>query len=118
MSARATYTVEQIDQIAANIKSAPAPTRAMSTPEAMARLAPALRAAREKGHSIASILELLAAHGVHTHARAVAKALRDAEASAPRRRGRPPKVVKSKDQIDDARMREHLEAASQMRISE
>lgn len=75
MSERSEFTKSKIEEIAAALENTPAPERPLSKSEALDMLAPALKAARDRGHTLASLVEQLAAQGIKTHARAISEAI-------------------------------------------
>lgn len=86
MNARLTgqshHTMQDIDRLAAALEATPAPERPMSKKEALNKLAPALKAARDRGHTLQGLVEQLEQQGLRTHVRAVSSAI--ARLSAPK----------------------------------
>lgn len=74
------YTQETIERMTSAIAAAPVPVRPMTKQEALDKLAPALKAARERGHTLQGLVEQLKQQGLHTHARAVSAAIAHLEA--------------------------------------
>jgi len=116
MSARAVYTKSTISDIAASIAAAPAPERSMSKMDALAELATELKAAHQRGHSLGGLVQMLAAKGLQTHARAIARVLRDHDSASGQKRARKHRKVSTPAGGDDAQLRAHLEAAGQQRL--
>lgn len=85
-SAQASYTLDDIERIERSISSAPVPARPLTTTEALAALAPALSKARAKGHSLAGLVQLCDAQGLHVNERAVSRAIGTAKAAKPARK--------------------------------
>lgn len=77
----AVYTFDDLERIERSISSAPLPERPLSTAGALAALAPALSKARDKGHSLSSLVQLCAVQGLHVSERAVSHAITKARAS-------------------------------------
>lgn len=116
MSARAMYTESTISDIAASIAASPAPERPMSKMDALAKLAPELKAAHQRGHSLDDLVQLLAAKGMETHTRAIARVLRDHDSASGKKRERKPRNVSKHPAGEDAKHRVQLEAAGQHRL--
>lgn len=118
MSERNKYTPETISRIAESIAAEPAPERPMSKLEALAALGPQLKAAHDRGHSLRDLVDLLAAQGLETHQRAVARVLRDLEASGgASKRARKTRKSSTPAGGEDAQLRANLEAAGQQRLA-
>jgi hypothetical protein len=77
----AIYTAADIERIERSISSAPVPQRPLSTADALAALAPALRKAREKGHSLPGLVQLCVQQGLHVSERAISRAISTARTS-------------------------------------
>lgn len=75
-NARKQFDSLRLQALGEVIKSAPAPAKIMTSKEALFALAPELKAASQRGHSPASLVDLLAAEGLKSSARAVAQMLR------------------------------------------
>ncbi len=80
-STPAAYTLDDIKRIEKSISSAPLPERPLTTSDALAALAPALSKARDKGHSLAGLVQLCVKQGLHVSERAVSRAISTARAS-------------------------------------
>lgn len=78
---QASYTLDDLERIEKSISSAPLPARTMTTADALAALTPALSKARDKGHSLAGLVQLCKAQGLHVSERAVSRAISTARAS-------------------------------------
>ncbi|MEK9803541.1 MAG: hypothetical protein VW475_09095 [Curvibacter sp.] len=120
MTAQATgnemHTKEHIKRIAAALEAAPAPERALTKAEALEILAPSLKAARDKGHTIDSLVQQLMHQGMQVSARAVGRAIASA-ADKKGARGRKPKSSPTAGSLpDDVQRRVQLEAAGQQRL--
>jgi hypothetical protein len=120
MTAQATgndlHTKEHVQRIAAALEAAPAPERALTKAEALELLAPSLKAARDKGHTIDSLVQQLAQQGMQVSARAVSRAIASA-ADKKSSRGRKPKSTPSAGSLpDDVQRRAQLEANGQQRL--
>lgn len=74
-TARSTYTDEAIERMASALTSAPVPAMPMTKQEALDKLAPTLKAARDRGHTLQGLVEQLEQHGLRTHVRAVSGAI-------------------------------------------
>lgn len=74
-TAQTMYSDESIERMASTLASAPVPARPMSKKEAMDKLAPALKAARDRGHTLQGLVEQLEQQGLRTHVRAVSGAI-------------------------------------------
>lgn len=81
LSGQSQHTMQDVDRIAAALAAAPVPARPMSKQEALDKLAPELKAARDRGHTLQGLVEQLEKHGLRTHVRAVSSAI--ARLSAP-----------------------------------
>jgi hypothetical protein len=75
MRERNEFTKARIEEIAAALENTPAPERPLSKSEALDLLAPSLKASRDRGHTLAGLVEQLAAQGIKTHARAVSESI-------------------------------------------
>ncbi len=117
MNARVLYTESTISKIAAGIAAAPAPERHVSKLDALARLTPDLKEAQKRGHSLDDLVKLLADQGLKTHARAIARVLRDHDATEGQKRARKPRKQSTKLGSDDAHHRPDLEDAGQQRLA-
>lgn len=69
------HSMEDIERITAALEFAPVPVRPMSKQEALDKLAPALKAAQVKGHTLQGLVDMLAQQGLRTHVRAVSAAI-------------------------------------------
>lgn len=74
-TAQSTYTDEAVERMASTLTSAPVPARPMSKQKALDKLAPALKAARDRGHTLQGLVEQLEQQGLRTHVRAVSGAI-------------------------------------------
>jgi hypothetical protein len=70
-----TFTMDDVVLIERVITAAPVPARPMGATDALISLAPALRKARERGHSLASLVQLCDAQGLHVSERAISRAI-------------------------------------------
>ena len=77
----AVYTLDDLERIERSISSAPLPERQLTTSDALAALAPALSKARDKGHSLAGLVQLCVQQGLHVSERAVSRAISTVRAS-------------------------------------
>lgn len=110
------HTKEQLQRIAAALESAPAPERQLTKAEALELLAPSLKSARDRGHTIDSLVQQLAQQGMQVSARAVGRAIATA-ADKKSPRGRKPKSTPAAGQLpEDVQRRAQLEAAGQQRL--
>ncbi len=82
------HSMEDIERITAALESASVPVRPMSKLEALDKLAPALKAAQGKGHTLQGLVDMLAQQGLRTHARAVSAAIARLGAAKPARQKR------------------------------
>lgn len=80
-SAQASYTLDDLERIEKSIRSAPLPERPLTPADALAALAPALWKARSKGHSLAGLVQICAAQGLHVSERAVGRTISTARTS-------------------------------------
>lgn len=80
---QAIYTLDDLERIERSIRSAPLPERPLTTADALAALAPALSKARDKGHSLAGLVQLCSKQGLHVNERAVGRAISSARTSKP-----------------------------------
>ena len=80
------FTQDDIDRIEKTISGAPVPARPLTTADVLAALAPALRNARDKGHSLGGLVQLCAVQGLHVSERAISRAISTARASKPTRK--------------------------------
>lgn len=78
---QADFTLDDVERIGKTIGAAPVPERPLTTADALQALAPALSKARDKGHSLAGLVQLCAAQGFHVSERAVSRAISSARAS-------------------------------------
>jgi hypothetical protein len=81
MAERNTFTKNDIETMTNALKTSPVPERSMTKVEALDALAPQLKAARERGHTLASLVELLMNQGLKTHVRAVSESIARLDAS-------------------------------------
>lgn len=117
MTERNTFKKIDIEEMAKALEAAPAPERDLTKAEALDALAPQLKAARERGHTLASLVEQLASQGLKTHVRAVSESIARLDASKPAR-GRKAKRRSGETHSggDDAQLRKRLEDAGQQRL--
>ncbi len=80
------FQPDDISRLEKMIDTAPVPARPMRANDALAALAPALRRARDKGHSLASLTQLCEQQGLHATERAISRAIRTARAAKPARK--------------------------------
>lgn len=78
---QAIYTLDDLERIERSISSAPLPERPLTTADVLAALAPALGKARDKGHSLAGLVQLCSQQGLHVNERAIGRAISTARAS-------------------------------------
>ena len=117
MTERNSFTRGDIESISQALDAAQPPARPMTKAEALDALAPQLKAARDRGHTIAGLVEHLAAQGLKTHPRAVSQAIGRVDAVKPARgRKARGKTEKTEGAQSDAAMRQQLEAAGQQRL--
>lgn len=118
MSERSTFTKTDVEAIAQALESAQPPARPLTKLEALDALAPQLKAARDRGHTIATLVEHLADRGLKTHPRAVSQAIGRVDAVKPARgRKARGKSEKTDGATNDASMRSQMEAAGQQRLA-
>lgn len=86
----ATYTPDDIERIEKTISSAPVPARPLTAADALAAISQTLSRSREKGHSLASLVQLCAQQGLHVSERAVSRAITTARASKTAKKKAPP----------------------------
>lgn len=77
----ASYSLDDLERIKKTISAAPVPARPLTTADALAALAPSLSKARDKGHSLAGLVQLCAQQGLRVSERAVSRAISTARAS-------------------------------------
>lgn len=82
------YTIEAIERMANALEISPVPARPMTKQEALSKLAPSLKAARDRGHTLQGLVEQLEAQGLRTHVRAVSAAIARLGAAKPARQKR------------------------------
>ncbi|MDP2832335.1 MAG: hypothetical protein Q8Q28_03380 [Pseudomonadota bacterium] len=70
------FTLEQIDGIAARLKEAPAMPRALTTHEAIKRLAPSIRAMQARGYNLDQVADTLKHEGLVVSGKTLARHLR------------------------------------------
>lgn len=70
------HTPEQIERLAARLKEAPALPKALTTAEAIRKLAPSIRAMQAKGYDLDLIAETLKAEGLAVSGKTLARHLR------------------------------------------
>lgn len=118
MTERNSFTKSDVESIAQALEAAQPPARPLTKSEALDALAPQLKAARDRGHTIAALVEHLAAQGLKTHPRAVSQAIGRVDAAKPAR-GRKARGESKKTEgaTNDASMRSQLEAAGQQRLA-
>lgn len=75
-NARKRFDHVRLQALGEALKSSPAPEKIMTSKEALSALAPELKAAGQRGHSPASLVDLLASEGLKVSERAVAQMLR------------------------------------------
>lgn len=118
MSERKEFNKSDVEAIAQALEAAQPPARPLTKLEALDALAPQLKAARDRGHTIAALVEQLAAQGLKTHPRAVSQAIGRVDAVKPvRGRKARGKAEKTEGATNDASMRKQLEAAGQQRLA-
>lgn len=83
---QASYTLNDLERIERSITSAPLPERPLTTSDALAALAPTLSKVRTKGHSLAELVQICAAQGLHVSERAVGRAISTAPTGPPGKR--------------------------------
>lgn len=109
-----------IQRICDALKSAPPPERSLTKVEALKMLAPALKSARDRGHTIDSLLQQLEQQGVKVSARAVSRALGALALAGEKKikRGHKLKSAAPATSLpDDVQHRSQLEAAGQQRLA-
>lgn len=79
----AVYTMDDLERIERSITTAPVPERPLSTADAVTALAPALSKARDRGHSLASLVQVCQQQGLHVTERAVGRAISAVRARKP-----------------------------------
>ncbi|PHM20684.1 MAG: hypothetical protein CK604_07170 [Curvibacter sp. PD_MW3] len=82
----AVLTLKDIERIEKTISSAPVPARPLTTADALVSLAPAMSKARDRGHTLASLVQLCEAQGLHVSERQLSRAISTARASKPARK--------------------------------
>lgn len=75
------FTLDDIERIERSISSEPLPERPLTTVDALTALAPALSKARDKGHSLAGLVQLCVQQGLHVSERALGRAITTARTS-------------------------------------
>ncbi len=85
MSGRNTFTKTDLELMGKELESSPAPERPMTKSEALDALAPQLKTARVRGHTLASLVAQLATLGLKTHARAISESIGRLDAVKPTR---------------------------------
>jgi hypothetical protein len=75
------FQPDDISRLEKLIDTAPVPARPMRTVDALAALAPALSRARDKGHSLASLMQLCEQQGLRATERAISRAISSARAA-------------------------------------
>ena len=83
---QAEFTPADLERIEKSISTAPVPARPLTTADALAALAPALSKARDKGHSLAGLVQLCMQQGLHVSERGVSRAITTARARKPARK--------------------------------
>ena len=111
-----THTKAHIQRIAAALEAAPAPERPLTKAEALELLAPSLKAARDKGHKIDSLVQQLAQQGMQVSARAVGRAIATATDKKSTRGRKPKSTPNAVSMHSDVLVRQQLEAAGQQRL--
>lgn len=118
MNERKEFTKSDVETIALALEAAQPPARSLTKLEALDALAPQLKAARDRGHTIAALVEHLAAQGLKTHPRAVSQAIGRLDAVKPARGRKSRGESKKTDSAtNDASIRTQLEAAGQQRLA-
>lgn len=84
--ALAKYTMDDIALIEKSINSAPVPARPVGASDALISLAPALRKARARGHSLDGLVQLCEAQGLHVNKRAIGRAIATVVPTKPSRK--------------------------------
>lgn len=79
----ANITLDVINEIDKEISDAPAPARPLCKADALDLLAPKLSRARDKGHSLAWIVQVFERKGIRVSERAVSRAIATARANKP-----------------------------------
>lgn len=69
------FQSDDISRLEKLIDAAPIPTRPMRAADALAALSPALSRARDKGHSLASLVQLCEQQGLRVTERSVGRAI-------------------------------------------
>lgn len=82
------HTMQDIERITAALEAAPIPVRPMTKQEALDKLAPALKAAQGKGHTLQGLVDMLSQQGLRTHVRAVSAAIARLGSAKPARQKR------------------------------
>lgn len=116
-TASTTHSKSDIQRIANALESAPPPERPMTKAEALEMLAPSLKAARDRGHTIDSLLQQLTQQGMQVSARAVTRAIAAAGEQKNKRGRKQKSATPAKSLPDDVQHRAQLEAAGQQRLS-
>lgn len=75
------FRMEDLNNIASRIEAEPVPERPANTAAAMALLAPVLRKARDKGHTLTTLVKICEEEGLHVSERAISRAISTARAS-------------------------------------
>jgi hypothetical protein len=78
-----TYTVDDIELIEKSIASAPVPARPIGAADALLALAPVLRKARERGHTLIGLVQLCEAQGLHVNERSISRAISKSTTTKP-----------------------------------
>jgi len=74
------FRMEDLNNIATRIEAEPVPERPANAAAAMALLAPVLRKARDKGHTLATLVKICEEEGLHVSERAISRAISTARA--------------------------------------
>ncbi len=92
MTKRNIFTNQDIEKLTFALDSAQAPERHLKKNEALDLIAHKLKAARSRGHTLESLITLLASNGLHTHPRAVSQAIARLDSSKPIRKRKTPET--------------------------
>lgn len=76
------HTPEQIERLAARLKESPSLPKALTTAEAIKRLAPSIRAMQGKGYGLDQIADVLKAEGLSVSGKTLARHLRGSKAAS------------------------------------
>lgn len=76
-----TFSMDELAEIEKEIDAAPVPTKPLKASAALSLLAPALRKARDRGHSLSGLAQLCVQQGLHVSERAISRAISQTRAS-------------------------------------